>query len=580
MPKSKVLLGALLLLLFWGPGTQASNEGKVALVMKALSNPFFSKMEAGAKKYAQEGNIPLEVFGVERETDVERQIGIVENLIFRGYGAIVVAPADSKQLVLVCKKALERNVVVINIDNPLHLATMQEYGLSIPFVGSDNRIGAGRIGAYIKRKLNGRGQVIVIEGIRGVENAELRKIGFIEAVTADSQIQVVASESANWHTDEALSLAVRLLKMHPKVDAIFCANDKMAVGVLQALELLDLGRQVLVAGYDNIDAVRYEMRNGRMHATAEQHPELMGQFGVELARRGLKGETLPAYVPTPIDLITHEDFGKIIALSISNRSSMFFTLLHQGAQEAAEMYGAQLLMADANNREAQQLTDISNFLQHPLDALIVNPTNMETVTPGIELANSRDVPVITVDRKAAGGNIICHIESDNVEGGKMAAQVLARHLRGQGKIVEIEGIPGTSAAQERGMGFNHALRGYPGLNVVAREAANFDRKEAQTRMRRILQEQIDFDAVFAHNDDMILGVIEALEGLRPELSKMLIGFDGLPEAVAAVQTGRLTATIAQQPRLMGKLAIQSAIQFLRGEKLPQVIAVELELIEK
>lgn len=123
------------------------------------------------------------MFGVERETDVERQISIMENLISRGYGAIVIAPADSKQLVPVCRKALENGIVVINIDNPLHKDTLQKYNLTIPFVGPDNRAGAAQVGAYVRNKLNGRGRVIVIEGIRGVENAELRKTGFIEAIT-------------------------------------------------------------------------------------------------------------------------------------------------------------------------------------------------------------------------------------------------------------------------------------------------------------------------------------------------------------------------------------------------------------
>jgi ABC-type sugar transport system substrate-binding protein len=567
-------------LLFGASAVQAGNEDKVALVMKALSNPFFLKMESGAKHFAREENIPLEVFGVERETDVERQIGIVENLISRGYGAIVIAPSDSRKLVPICKKALEKNVVVINIDNPLHAETLKKHGVTIPFVGSDNRVGAAMVGNYIKRKLQGRGNVIVIEGIRGVENAELRKIGFIESLTSDSQIKIVSAESANWHTDEAFALAMRLLKTHPDVAAILCANDNMALGVLQAIDLLELSGKVLVAGYDNIEAVRDEMQNGRIHATAEQHPELMGQFGVELARKGLLGEKLPQHVSTPIDLITYEDFNKTIALSISNLGNAFFDLLRQGAQSAAQLFGAKLVIVDAKNSDAQQISDISNLLKQSIDALIVNPTNTETVTPGIELANNQNVPIITVDRKAAGGQIICHIESDNIEGGKMAARAVARYLKGKGNIIEIEGIPGTSAAHERGLGFINTIRGYPGLKVVGREVANFDRQEARERMRKLIMANTEFDAVFAHNDNMILGVIEALEDTRSITPKVLIGFDAIQEAVSAVQSGKLTATIAQQPRMMGKLAVQSAIRFLRGENLPPIIPVELAIIEK
>ena len=147
--------------------SQAGDAQTVALVMKALTNPFFSKMEAGARQYAQAKNIPIEVFGVERETDVARQISIVESLITRGVGAIVIAPADSKKLVGICKKAMDKGIVVINIDNPFDRPLMDRLGISIPFIGSDNFIGGQMIGEYVKTKLNGKGRVLVIEGIRG-----------------------------------------------------------------------------------------------------------------------------------------------------------------------------------------------------------------------------------------------------------------------------------------------------------------------------------------------------------------------------------------------------------------------------
>lgn len=574
-----IILTSLYLLLII-PAAEAGNERTVALVMKALSNPFFLNMEEGARKYAQEENIPFEVFGLERETDVERQIGIVENLISRGYGAIVIAPADSKRLVRVCSKALDKNIVVINIDNPLHQVTMDQLGISIPFVGSDNRTGAGMVGKYVKNKLKGRGQVIVIEGIRGVENADLRKQGFIEAVTQKSAIEVISSESANWHTDEALSLATQLLQKYKTVDAIFCANDKMALGVLQAFDNLDLMGNIWLAGYDNIESVRDEMRNGRIHATVEQHPELMGQYGVELAWKALNGQRIPSRKRTPLDLITYEPFNKKVALSISNLKNSFFSTLLHGAQETARLFGVKLIIRDAQNKEAQQLTDVANFIKQNVDMIIINPTNTESITPAVEMANTKNIPVITVDRKASGGEIICHIESDNLEGGKMASRVLAQLLKGKGRVIEIEGIPGTSAGHERGMGFNQELRKYPEITVVAREVANFDRQEAQEVMHGLLQNDTEFDAVFAHNDDMILGVIDALEEMKVQSPPVLIGFDAIREAVQAVKQGRLTATIAQKPETMGRLSIESSVLYFRGEKLPAVTPVDLSLITK
>lgn len=570
----------VLQIIFFIPNARAGNERTIALVMKALSNPFFSKMEEGAKQYALEENIPLEVFGVERETDVERQIGICENLISRDYGAIVIAPADSKELVPICKKAIEKHIVVVNIDNPLHQETMTRSNISIPFVGSDNRTGGGMIGKYIQNKLAGRGEILVVEGIQGVENAELRKQGFIETVTRDSSINIVGSGSANWHTDEALSVTTRLLQRHKHVDAIFCANDKMALGALQAIDIMGLTGKVLLAGYDNIESARDEMRNGRIQVTIEQHPELMGKHGVELAWNALNGLKIPLCKSTPLDLITYDSFNKTIALSISNLKNSFFSALLKGAQEAAGLYGAQLLFKDAKDSDSQQLTDIAELLAKDIDILIVNPTNTESIVPGIEMACKKNIPVITVDRKSSGSKILCHIESDNEEGGRMAARILAQHFKGEVNVIEIEGIPGTSATHERGIGFNEELQKYPNIKVVFRDVANFDRKEAQEVMHRIIQEGKNFDAVFAHNDDMILGIMDVLESCKDQRQLVFIGFDATREAKEAVQQGRIAATIAQKPEAMGKLSIETAVRHFRGEKIAHDIFVELSVITR
>ena len=455
-----------LCILLPGDSGATQNNSKIALVMKALSNPFFSAMELGAKEYAQNNSITLDIFGVERETDVDHQIAIVENLITQKYAAIVLAPADSKRLIPVCKKALENDIIVINIDNPLHQPTLRTQNLFIPFVGSDNRVGAGMVGKYIRNKLNHKGRVFIIEGIRGVENADLRRQGFSEQLTKDSMIEVVASESANWHTDEAFSLTTRLLELHGKVDAILCANDKMALGVLQALELQGLAGQVLIGSYDNIEAVRAEMRNNRVHATIEQHPELMGEYGVSLAQRGLRGKTLPEISTVPLDLVTHESFQLTLGISISNLKNPFFKILLDGAQSLAEVLGATLLVADAENRDDKQLSDIFGFIEKQVSAIIINPTSTDMVVPGIELANSKNIPVFAVDRKVSGGQVISLVASDNLAGGELAAQILVKHLGRKGRVVELEGIPGASATVDRGTGFNNAagLSRHPGCD--------------------------------------------------------------------------------------------------------------------
>ena len=558
----------------------AENDHTIALGMKALTNPFFLKMEQGAKKFAKENEIPLEVFGIINETDTSHQISIMESLISRNIGAIVLTPADSKKLVPVCKKAIKKGITVINIDNPLDNNLLGKEGLSIPFIGSNNQMGGELLGQYIKQQLKGEGRVIVIEGIRGAGNADFRKSGFVNAVTKNSSIWIVASESANWKTEEAFSVTMKLLQKHPSIDAIFCANDKMALGTLQAIDILDLNKKILIAGYDNIESVRNEIRHKKIHATMEQHPELMGAYGVMLAQKKINGEAVPDNLSTPLDIITYETFGKKVAFSISDMKNPFFVSMADGAQKAAELYGIELIINSAENSDSKQLMDLAEFQKSHPDIIILNPTNAESVVPGIEMAVMNKIPVITVDRKSAGGKILCHVGPDNFEGGRMAARLLADILKEKGNIVEIEGIPGTSSSHDRGYGFNDELKKFDNIKIIAREAANFDREQAKQVMSKLLRENVYFDAVFAHNDNMILGVADALSERKLSQNKILVGFDAMREAVQAVKTKKITATIAQHPQKMGRMALEITAKYFRGEEIPSNIPLTLSVIKK
>ncbi len=585
-----LMLNRLLLLAFLGltvglPPSVAlaqpdtANKAKVALIMKALSNPFFFKMEEGAKDYARENGIPLEVFGTELETDIEHQVGILNNLISRGYGAIVIAPADSRKLAPLLAQAIAQGIVVINIDNPLDKDAQARSGVAIPFVGSDNAKGAALVGDYIRRKLRGKGRIIVIEGIVGAKNGELRKDGFVKAVTAGGGIEIVDSVSANWQTEDAFAHMSELLKKHGAVDAVFCANDQMALGVVQALDVHNLTGKVLVGGYDNIEAARNELHNSRMHATVEQHPELMGRYGVALAFQAMQGKKIPASQETPLDLIIHESFGKRIALSLSELANPFFAAMLKGAKAQADLHGVELAYTDAGNDDAQQLFAIQKFVDQKMDFMLINPTNSQAVQPGIELANRARIPVITVDRKGDGGHVVSHIASDNVAGGRLAGEYIARQLAGGGAVAEFEGLPGTSASYERSKGFNQAIAANSKLRIAAREVANFNRADAREIMTRLLSQGQHFDAVFAHNDSMILGVMDAVRQANPAQRPILVGFDAIPEALQALRERGITATIAQRPKQMGALAVDVALKALHNEPVPDFIPVELDLVE-
>ncbi|MGX1982252.1 ribose-binding protein [Thermolongibacillus altinsuensis] len=267
-----------------------------------------------------------------------------------------------------------------------------------------------------------------------------------------------------------------------------------------------------------------------------------------------------------------------IGLSISTLNNPFFVTLKEGAEKAAKEANVELTVVDAQNDSAKQISDIEDLIQQGVDLILVNPTDSSAITAAIESANQANIPVITVDRSADGGKVVAHIASDNVAGGKMAGEFLIEKLKDGGNIVELEGIPGSSAARERGEGFHQVIDKASNLKVVAKQAADFDRAKGLSVMENILQSQSDIQAVFAHNDEMALGALEALEA-RGMKDVIVVGFDATEDAVKAVKEGKMAATVAQKPEMIGEMAVETALKVLNGEKVDSFIPVPLELVK-
>lgn len=267
-----------------------------------------------------------------------------------------------------------------------------------------------------------------------------------------------------------------------------------------------------------------------------------------------------------------------VGMSISTLNNPFFVTLREGAEEAAEETGYEIVVTDAQDDASTQLSDIEDLLQQDIDVLMVNPVDSEAVATAIESANSEDVPVITVDRSAEGGEVVTHIASDNVAGGEMAADFIVEQLGDSGKLVELQGVPGASATRERGEGFHNVVDEQDGLEVVAKQTANFNRSEGLTVMENILQSTDQIDAVFAHNDEMALGAVEALKSKGMLEDVIVVGFDATDDAVAAVEEGTMDATIAQQPKVIGDKAIEAVGKIVNDETIDEFIPVELQLV--
>lgn len=269
-----------------------------------------------------------------------------------------------------------------------------------------------------------------------------------------------------------------------------------------------------------------------------------------------------------------------IGLSISTLNNPFFVSLKEGAEQEAKAQGATLQVADAQDDAAKQASDIEDMVQKKVDLILINPTDSAAVGAAVQTANDANIPVITVDRNAEAGDVVAHIASDNVAGGKQAGEFMIELVGDKAKVVELEGIPGASATRDRGKGFHEAVDGK--LDVVAKQAANFDRAKGLSVMENILQNNKDIKAVFAHNDEMALGAVEALKAAGLNDVKV-IGFDATDDAVKAVKDvkdGKMAGTIAQKPTEIGKMGVETAIKHLKGDKVEKNIPVDLELIKQ
>lgn len=293
----------------WGPAARAQDKPKVALVMKSLANEFFRTMEDGAKAHqkAHAGEYTLLSNGIKNETDTAAQIKMVEQMVAQKVDALVIAPADSKALVPVLKTAVDRGVRVVNIDNRLDPAALQEKGLVIPFVGPDNRAGARLVGDYLAKQLKAGDKVGIIEGVSTTTNAQQRTAGFKDAMEA-GKMTVVGVQSGQWEIDKGNTVAAGMLREHPDLKALLAGNDSMALGAVAAVKAAGKAGKVFVVGYDNIQAIHPMLKDGRVRATADQFAAKQAVFGIEEALKAVKNKTpqaqMPAEVKTDVVLVT------------------------------------------------------------------------------------------------------------------------------------------------------------------------------------------------------------------------------------------------------------------------------------
>ena len=267
--------------------------------------------------------------------------------------------------------------------------------------------------------------------------------------------------------------------------------------------------------------------------------------------------------------------GNVIGFSVSTLNNPFFVTLTEGARKAATENNVELVVVDAGDDAAKQTSDIEDLVSRNVGVLIVNPVDSDAVAPAVKSAMSQGIKVIAVDRGVNGVDVDCQIASDNVAGARMATEYLMELVGEGAKVAELQGVPGASATIDRGEGFHQVAD--KSLQVAASQTANFNRAEGMTAMENILQSDGAIKGVFAHNDEMALGAVEAVAASGKDIK--IVGFDATDDAQKAVKDGKMAATVAQKPDKMGETAIGTAVKIMAGETVEKSIPVEVELIK-
>jgi ribose transport system substrate-binding protein len=265
---------------------------------------------------------------------------------------------------------------------------------------------------------------------------------------------------------------------------------------------------------------------------------------------------------------------KMIGVTLLTAGDAFYKDLEAGLREEAAAKGFELVLVSCEKDPAKQASQIEDFVAKHVAAIVAAPCDSDAIVPALAAPAAANIPVFTVDIAAHGGKVASHVASDNVLGGKLAAEALAGYLNGKGKIIIID-HPTVASVQDRVKGFEEGLKKYPGISIVARPSSDGNRAPAARAMEDMLQAHPDLAGVFAINDDTALGAAGVIEAAKRK-DIAIVGYDATDEAQAAIRKGGpLKADVIQYPRKIGTTAIDTIADFLAGKTVAPVTAIDV-----
>lgn len=304
--KRWVIVGLLSTLIVAVP--LAAQGTHITAILKTLANPFWVAMQQGLLEEAINQGLSIEILAVPTEQDLEAQLNLCETAILRNPSVLLVSPITSLNLLPCLQKVVELGIPIIDLDGNLPLQETIDRGIPLVSQIASNNFQAGQMAAeYMIQQLGGEGKVIAIEGISGNITGMTRVEGFLSTIQENAPgMEVVGRFAGDWDRLKAATITADVLTAHPDLRGIYCANDTMALGAVEAVIAAGKGDQVVVIGTDGIKDARDAILAGRLSATVAQLPYLMGVMAVQTAVKVMAGEDVPLRQDVPLLLLTKQ----------------------------------------------------------------------------------------------------------------------------------------------------------------------------------------------------------------------------------------------------------------------------------
>jgi len=270
--------------------------------------------------------------------------------------------------------------------------------------------------------------------------------------------------------------------------------------------------------------------------------------------------------------------GVVIGVSLLNVSYEFIVNIKEAMEIRAKELDVKLIINDAERSAEKQIQQIESFIAQRVDAIILNPCEVEASSPAVDKAIAAKIPIVNVNSETRS-TPTAFVGSRDEQSAEIAVRYLAERLKGKGGIVMLSGYPGQAAEIKRSQGAKSTLAKYPGLQLIAEQTANWSREEGMALMENWLQAyKGQIDAVFAQNDEMGMGALQALEAAGVKDRIVLVGVDAIADALQAVKKGRLDATVFQNAKGQGRTSVETALQIIKGEPYEKEVFIPFELV--